>query len=186
MWGGAPGWARSARVGGGTCLSQVWGVALECVFLYNENDIKFLQARCHMQVSTRQRGWVGGCVAGEAAVLFQQGSVGPPDFRHPLEALHTNTNCPVEILHMNANCCPSLPTNPAGDTNPKAQALQQRYGGGYEWRADDSSGTFFPGRHATVYCKGQRVGANDAARTLRLGCPSQVAGERWLLWPLCT
>lgn len=35
--------------------------------------------------------------------------------------------------------------------------MRQRLGGGYEWRADDDP-TFFPGRHAGVYFKGERVG----------------------------
>jgi phenylalanyl-tRNA synthetase beta chain len=45
-----------------------------------------------------------------------------------------------------------------GDADPAAEAQRRLLGGGYEWRADDASPTFFPGRHAAVLFRGQRVG----------------------------
>ena len=47
-------------------------------------------------------------------------------------------------------------------TGPLAQenggtGRQQRFEGGYEWRESDNP-TFFPGRHADIYVKGQHVG----------------------------
>ena len=44
----------------------------------------------------------------------------------------------------------------AGDSDPELERLKAGLGGGYEWRADDSP-TFFPGRHASVHFRGQRV-----------------------------
>ena len=44
-----------------------------------------------------------------------------------------------------------------GDTDPEAQKMAEKYGGGYEWKAEESV-TFFPGRHAAIYAKGERVG----------------------------
>lgn len=40
---------------------------------------------------------------------------------------------------------------------PETTMLRERFGGGYEWKAEDSL-TFFPGRHASVYVKGQLIG----------------------------
>lgn len=55
-----------------------------------------------------------------------------------------------------------------------AAAVRQRLGGGYEWRADNDP-TFFPGRHASIYFKDQRVSA-DSQRGLGGGwvgsCPT--------------
>ena len=59
--------------------------------------------------------------------------------------------------HMPPPCLPALPCLPAGAADPESQAVAAKLGGGYEWRADDAP-TFFPGRHASVYFKGQRVG----------------------------
>ena len=53
---------------------------------------------------------------------------------------------------------PPPPRAPPGATDPESAAAAARYGGSYEWRADDDSPTFFPGRHASVYAKGVRVG----------------------------
>jgi len=44
-----------------------------------------------------------------------------------------------------------------GDEDLVAQRQYRRYNGGYEWKAEDSS-TFFPGRHASIYARGERVG----------------------------
>jgi hypothetical protein len=54
-------------------------------------------------------------------------------------------------------CLPALPCLPAGAADPESQAVAAKLGGGYEWRADDAP-TFFPGRHASLYFKSQRVG----------------------------
>lgn len=43
------------------------------------------------------------------------------------------------------------------DADPARDARRAAYGGGYAWRPEDDP-TFFPGRHAAVYAKGQRVG----------------------------
>jgi hypothetical protein len=56
-----------------------------------------------------------------------------------------------------ASPLPSRLSLPAGATDPESRAVAAKLGGGYEWRADDAP-TFFPGRHASVYFKGERVG----------------------------
>ena len=47
---------------------------------------------------------------------------------------------------------------PVADPDPTLQRQRQLLGGGYDWRADDDSPAFFPGRHASVYFRDRRVG----------------------------
>lgn len=78
--------------------------------------------------------------------------------RRRLVAVNCDRSSGFEVVHGLLNRVMQVLGVPlVGDTDPEAQRQAQRYGGGYEWRADDSP-TFFPGRHASVYARGERVG----------------------------
>eukprot|EP00887_Chlorella_sp_A99_P005167 scaffold40.g5167.t1 len=79
--------------------------------------------------------------------------------RRRLVAVHCDRSSGFEVIHGLLNRVMEVLRVPyVGDADPAARSLQQRFGGGYEWAADDSSGTFFPGRAAAILCNGQRVG----------------------------
>ncbi|KAL4440220.1 hypothetical protein ABPG75_003221 [Micractinium tetrahymenae] len=78
--------------------------------------------------------------------------------RRRLGAVHCDRAASFEVIHGLLNRVMEVLDVPyTGDSDPEAAAVRQRLGGGYEWRADNGP-TFFPGRHASVYFKGQRVG----------------------------
>ncbi|GAB4814215.1 hypothetical protein N2152v2_001261 [Parachlorella kessleri] len=92
----------------------------------------------------------------DVILLSDQADVGATNQRR-LVAVYCGKDSGFEVVHGLLNRVMDVLRVPLlGDKD--SSALQERYGGGYEWRADDSSGTFFPGRHATVYAKGQPVG----------------------------
>lgn len=63
------------------------------------------------------------------------------------ESIHGLLNRVMEVLHV-----PYVQ-----DESSSAVKMKEKYGGGYEWKKEESP-TFFPGMHAAVYAKGQRVG----------------------------
>lgn len=78
--------------------------------------------------------------------------------RRRLVAVHCDRAASFEVIHGLLNRVMEVLNVPyQGDADPVAAAVRQRLGGGYEWRADNDP-TFFPGRHASIYFKGQRVG----------------------------
>lgn len=75
-----------------------------------------------------------------------------------LVAVYCDRSASFEVIHGLLNRVMEVLSVPyAGDSDPEAQRIRQQLGGGYDWRADDNP-TFFPGRHASVYFRGQRVG----------------------------
>lgn len=78
--------------------------------------------------------------------------------RRRLVAVNCDKQAAFEIVHGLLNRIMEVLRVPlAGDASPEAMRLAERYGGVYEWRAEDSD-TFFPGRSAGIYAKGKRVG----------------------------
>ncbi|KAL6769077.1 TSF1 [Auxenochlorella protothecoides x Auxenochlorella symbiontica] len=79
--------------------------------------------------------------------------------RRRLVAVHCDKTSGFEVTHgllnrvMESLRVP-LVARLAGEEGERARAA---YGGGYEWKAEDDA-TFFPGRCAAVYAKGERVG----------------------------
>ncbi|PSC73331.1 putative phenylalanine-tRNA ligase beta subunit [Micractinium conductrix] len=75
-----------------------------------------------------------------------------------LVAVHCDRAASFEVIHGLLNRVMEVLAVPyTGDSDPELERLKAGLGGGYEWRADDSP-TFFPGRHASVHFRGQRVG----------------------------
>ncbi|KAL4427309.1 hypothetical protein ABPG77_003218 [Micractinium sp. CCAP 211/92] len=78
--------------------------------------------------------------------------------RRRLVAVHCDRAASFEVIHGLLNRVMEVLNVPySEDADPVAAAVRQRLGGGYEWRADNDP-TFFPGRHASIYFKDQRVG----------------------------
>ena len=81
--------------------------------------------------------------------------------RRRLVAVNCDRNAAFEVVHGLLNRIMEVLGVPLGgplaDGDPEAARLQARYGGGYEWRAEDDV-SFFPGRHAAIYARGKRVG----------------------------
>jgi phenylalanyl-tRNA synthetase beta chain len=83
-----------------------------------------------------------------------------------LVALHCDTTSSFEVVHgllnriMAALGVPLAPgvTGGPGAGGPDEARWARRYGGAYEWRAEDAP-AYFPGRHAAVYARGARVGS---------------------------
>jgi phenylalanyl-tRNA synthetase beta chain len=76
-----------------------------------------------------------------------------------LVAVNCDRTSGFEIIHGLLNRVMEVLRVPlVGDTDPDAARQAARYGGGYEWKAEDSP-TFFPGRAAAIYARGRRVGA---------------------------
>ncbi|KAI7840445.1 hypothetical protein COHA_005871 [Chlorella ohadii] len=78
--------------------------------------------------------------------------------RRRLVAVHCDRAASFETVHGLLNRLMEVLSVPyTGDSDPAAAAVRQQLGGGYEWRAEDDP-TFFPGRHASVLFRGERVG----------------------------
>jgi phenylalanyl-tRNA synthetase beta chain len=78
--------------------------------------------------------------------------------RRRLVAVHCDRAASFESIHGLLNRLMEVLSVPyTGDSDPAAAAMRQQLGGGYEWQAEDDP-TFFPGRHAAVLFRGQRVG----------------------------
>lgn len=92
----------------------------------------------------------------DVILLSEKCDVGATNQRR-LVAVYCGKDSGFEVIHGLLNRVMEMLRVPLADTRD-GSTLQKRYGGGYEWRSDDSSGTFFPGRHATVYAKGEAVG----------------------------
>jgi phenylalanyl-tRNA synthetase beta chain len=83
-----------------------------------------------------------------------------------LVALHCDTTSSFEVVHgllnrvmaaLGVPLAPGVAGGP-GAGGPDEARWAGRYGGAYEWRAEDAP-AYFPGRHAAVYARGSRVGS---------------------------
>ena len=93
----------------------------------------------------------------DVVLLCPDRDVGARNCRR-LVAVYCDRTSGFEVVHGLLNRLMEVLRVPfVGDDDPEARRQQQRYGGGYEWRPD-AGATFFPGRHAAVFAKGQRVG----------------------------
>ena len=78
--------------------------------------------------------------------------------RRRLVAVNCDKTSGFEVIHGLLNRLMEVLRVPlVGATDADSKRMQEKYGGGYEWKAEDSE-TFFPGRHAAVYARGERVG----------------------------
>lgn len=94
----------------------------------------------------------------DVVLLSDSADVGAVNQRR-LVAVNCDKTSGFEVIHGLLNRVMEVLRVPlVGDTDPEAVRQAARYGGGYEWRAEDSP-TFFPGRAAAVYARGRRVGA---------------------------
>ncbi len=69
-------------------------------------------------------------------------------------------------------------------------AQKERYGGGYEWRAgaQEEDPAYFPGRQASVWAKGKRVGHFGIVHPEALAafdCPYPASALELCLEPFC-
>ncbi|KAI3431573.1 hypothetical protein D9Q98_004623 [Chlorella vulgaris] len=79
--------------------------------------------------------------------------------RRRLVAVLCDRAASFEVIHGLLNRVMEVLQVPyAADPDPTLQRQRQLLGGGYDWRADDDSPAFFPGRHASVYFRDRRVG----------------------------
>lgn len=78
--------------------------------------------------------------------------------RRRLVAVNCDKQAAFEVVHGLLNRIMEVLRVPlAGDDSTEAMRMAERYGGVYEWRAEDNE-TFFPGRSAGIYAKGERIG----------------------------
>lgn len=93
----------------------------------------------------------------DVILLSDTADVGAVNKRR-LVAVNCDKTSGFEVIHGLLNRVMEVLRVPlVGDTDPEAQKMAEKYGGGYEWKAEDSE-SFFPGRHAVVYARGERVG----------------------------
>lgn len=93
----------------------------------------------------------------DVILLSSEADVGAVN-RRRLVAVNCDKTSGFEVIHGLLNRVMEMLRVPLlGDEDPEAKRMQDKYGGGYEWRAEESN-TFFPGRHAAVYARGERVG----------------------------
>jgi hypothetical protein len=83
-------------------------------------------------------------------------SIGTPGHACLLCNVATGVLAPLPLTSKHTRCCCAL-LSCRGLQAGGADSREARYGGGYEWQPSDDA-TFFPGRQARVYAKGQEVG----------------------------
>lgn len=80
--------------------------------------------------------------------------------RRRLVAINCDKTSGFEVIHgllQRVMEALGVPLDAAEGDAARNAKMRAAYGGGYCWKAEDDP-TFFPGRHAAVYAKGQRVG----------------------------